>query len=148
VHDVSAEFIGIDEVSDLGRYEAVVLGSAVYMGRWLEPARKFVERYGNGLAEWKTWLFSSGPVGDPSRAPKAEEAVKVDDIVAATKGAEHRLFAGKFDKSKFSFPERAVMRAVGAKEGDYRDWDEINGWATEIAAQLRAEPSEQHGKEG
>jgi menaquinone-dependent protoporphyrinogen oxidase len=134
-HDVSAEFVGIDKVSDLGPYEAVVLGSAVYMGHWLEPARTFVERYGNDLAERKTWLFSSGPVGDPSRAP--EEAVKVDDIIAATKASEHRLFAGRFDKSTFSFPERAVMRAVGAKEGDYRDWDEIKGWASEIASQLR-----------
>jgi menaquinone-dependent protoporphyrinogen oxidase len=137
-HDVSAEFVGIDDVSDLGPYEAVVLGSAVYMGHWVEPARKFVERFGGDLAERKTWLFSSGPIGDAARAP--EEAVKVDDIIAATKASEHRLFAGKFDKSMFSFPERAIMRAVGAKEGDYRDWDEIDRWAAEIAEQVRRRP--------
>lgn len=85
------------QVSDLGCFEAVVLGRAVYMGHWLEPARNFVECFGSDLAERQTWLFSSGPVGDPSRAPKA---------------------------------------AVGAKEADYRDWGEISGWATEIAAQV------------
>ena len=33
--------------------------------------------------------------------------------------------------------KRAVMRAVAPKEGDYRNWEEINGWAVEIAAQMR-----------
>src|SRR5687767_6603948 len=109
---VSADLVDIDEVSELGPFNAVVLGSAVYMGHWLDEARKFVERHGDELAARKTWLFSSGPTGDTR--VKEEDAVKVDDIVAATKTAEHRLFAGKFDKSTFSFPERAVMRAVGA----------------------------------
>lgn len=133
---VPSELVGIDVVSDLGPYDAVVLGSAAYMGHWLEPARKFVERFGHDLSERKTWLFSSGPTG--AARVKEEDAVKVDDIVTATKAVEHRLFAGKFDRSTLSFPERAVMRAVGAREGDFRDWDEINGWAGEIAAQLRS----------
>jgi menaquinone-dependent protoporphyrinogen oxidase len=42
-HGVSADLVDIDEVSDLGRYEAVVLGSAVYMGQWLKQARRFVD---------------------------------------------------------------------------------------------------------
>jgi hypothetical protein len=33
--------------------------------------------------------------------------------------------------------EKAAVRAAHASEGDHRDWDEINRWATEIAAQLR-----------
>ncbi|MDQ3893639.1 MAG: flavodoxin domain-containing protein [Actinomycetota bacterium] len=134
--NIGVERLGIDDVSDLTRYEAVVLGSAVYMGQWLEPARNFVQRHRDELAARQTWLFSSGPIGDPPR-PKAEEAVKVEEIADATKTAGHRLFAGRIDKSKLSFPERAVIRAVGAKEGDYRDWDEIRGWAAQIAAQLR-----------
>jgi menaquinone-dependent protoporphyrinogen oxidase len=133
-HDVPAELVDIDEVRDLGRYEAVVLGSAVYLGRWVGPARAFVERFAKELAERKTWLFSSGPASDSP--VNAQEAVKVDDIVAATNALEHRVFAGKYDKSKSSFLERAAMHAAGSKEGDYRDWDEINGWATEIAAQV------------
>jgi menaquinone-dependent protoporphyrinogen oxidase len=134
-HGVSAEFVPVDDVRDLDRYQGVVLGSAVYMGHWLESARAFVQRHGDQLAARNTWLFSSGPIGDPPK-PKAEEAVKLDDILDATKPVEHRLFAGKIDRGKLSFPERAVMRAVGAKDGDYRDWDEIRGWAGGIAATL------------
>jgi hypothetical protein len=29
------------------------------------------------------------------------------------------------------------MRAVRAKEGDYRNWDEIRAWTDEIEAQLQ-----------
>lgn len=145
-HGVSAELARVDEVDSLDRFDAVVLGSGVYMGRWLEPARKFVERHGPELSERKTWLFSSGPVGTPSRGPTEEEAVKVDDIVAATKAEGHRLFAGKFDKREFSFPERLAMRAVGAEEGDYRDWEEIERWAREIAAQLDGSSRSHRGR--
>jgi menaquinone-dependent protoporphyrinogen oxidase len=138
-HDVSTEVCDVSDVDNLDRFDGVVLGSAVYMGHWLEPARKFVERRADELAQRQTWLFSSGPVGEAKHAPKATEDVcDVDDFVAATHAVEHRLFSGKLDKSKLGFPERAVVRAVGAQGGDYRDWDAIEAWAGRIAAQLRA----------
>ena len=141
-HDVPAEVRDVGEVDDLDRFDAVVLGSAVYMGHWLEPARKFVERRGPHLAEKQTWLFSSGPVGELAHAPKeAEDVCDVDHLVATTNAVEHRLFSGSLDKSTLGFPERAVMRAVGAREGDYRDWGAIEAWASDIAATLESSPS-------
>ena len=139
-HDVSAEVRDVSEVDELDRFDGVVLGSAVYMGHWLEPARKLVERRGAELARKQTWLFSSGPVGELAHAPKeAEDVCDVDDLVANTNAVEHRLFSGKLDKSKLGFPERAVMRAVRAQEGDYRDWNSIESWASQIAAQIARE---------
>jgi menaquinone-dependent protoporphyrinogen oxidase len=124
-------------VSDLGRYEAVVLGSAVYMGKWLRAARSFVDAHAGELSQRPTWLFSSGPiVGDPP-LPDPHDAVQGDTLRDTVHAREHKLFAGQLDKSKLSFAEKAAVRAAHAREGDYRDWDEINGWATEIAAQLR-----------
>ena len=43
---------------------------------------------------------------------------------------------GKLDKSKLGFGERAVMLAFRVVEGDYRDWNEIEAWATGIAHEL------------
>jgi menaquinone-dependent protoporphyrinogen oxidase len=137
--DVSAEVWDISDVDDLDRFEGVVLGSAVYMGHWLEPARKFVERRGPDLAGKQTWLFSSGPVGEPAHMPKeAQDVCDIEDFLSSTNALEHRLFSGKLDKSKLGFPERAVMRAVGAQEGDYRDWGAIEAWASDIASQISA----------
>jgi menaquinone-dependent protoporphyrinogen oxidase len=136
--DLEADVVDIGEVHTVGDYDAVVLGSAVYMGHWIEPATAFAATHGADLRARPTWLFSSGPVGDPPR-PTASEAVDVEEIVAATGAREHRLFAGKLDKSGLSFRERAVMRVVGGHDGDDRDWDEIQAWAESIAASLRGE---------
>ncbi len=133
---LAARVVPVDHVEGLEPYEAVVLGSGVYVGHWLEPARAFASRNAEALKARPTWLFSSGPLGDPPR-PKAEDAVKVDDLMAGTGAREHRLFAGKVDKHRLGFGERAVMLAVGAKDGDFRDWDAIAAWAGEIAAGLR-----------
>jgi hypothetical protein len=70
---VPAELVGIDEVRDLARYKAVVLG--VYMGRWLREARSFVDAHADELTRLPTWLFSSGPiVGDPPTPDLVDEA--------------------------------------------------------------------------
>ena len=54
------------DVASLDGYDAVIIGSAVYMGHWLDPAKDLVSRFGDALAGRLVWLFSSGPVGDPS----------------------------------------------------------------------------------
>jgi menaquinone-dependent protoporphyrinogen oxidase len=133
---VAASVVPISDVTNLDGYDAVVVGSAVYMGQWLESARTFAERYSVPLSSRPTWLFSSGPIGDPPR-PKESEAVDVDEIVSNTQAKEHHLFAGKLDKSKLGFGERAVMLAFRAVEGDYRDWSEIEAWAGSIGEELR-----------
>jgi menaquinone-dependent protoporphyrinogen oxidase len=133
---VDAEVAKVEDVESLARYDAVVLGSAVDVGQWLEPARTFVDAHADELAARRTWLFSSGPIGDPPK-PAPGESVRVDEIVAKTAPEEHRVFGGKIDRRHLGLAERAVARAVRAREGDYRDWREIRRFAEEIAASVR-----------
>jgi menaquinone-dependent protoporphyrinogen oxidase len=125
----------IGDVPALEGYDAVVIGSAVYMGGWIRSARAFVERHADELAARPTWLFSSGPIGDPPK-PDAETAVRVDDLIQAAHAREHRLFAGRLDLNRLGLVQRTVARAAHTGEGDYRDWDEIQDWATSIAGEL------------
>jgi menaquinone-dependent protoporphyrinogen oxidase len=134
-HGLDVTVARAEGLNDVRRYDAVVLGSAVYMGRWLPAARVFLEEYGEELARRPTWLFSSGPLGSPLR-PREEEAVRLGPIWGKTRAIEHRLFGGKLEKSLLSFGERAVMHAVRAPEGDFRDWDEVRSWADSIAGLL------------
>lgn len=118
-----------------------VIGSAVYLGHWLTPALNLLSRSVEGLAQRPVWLFSSGPVGDPSR-----DLVKKMDVDPAelpwiqeiTGAEEHRMFAGKLDKRNLSKPQRAALAVVGGLEGDFRDWEEIERWASSIADRLRS----------
>lgn len=132
---IEVDVLPVDAVTDLSPYRAVVLGSAVYIGNWLEPARRLVDTHGDELAQRPVWLFSSGPLGDPPR-PSAEEAVKIEPLLERTHAREHRLFAGKLDRSKLGFGERAVVLAVRVADGDFRDWTEISDWAATIATAL------------
>jgi menaquinone-dependent protoporphyrinogen oxidase len=134
-HGLEADVKPPEEVHDLGGYDAVVIGSAVYVGKWLDPARDLVEMRADELCTLPVWLFSSGPVGDPLR-PAPEDAVDVEQLVASTRARGHRLFGGKLDKGKLGFGEKAVVLAFRAPEGDFRDWDEIRAWAAEIAGEL------------
>jgi menaquinone-dependent protoporphyrinogen oxidase len=123
-----------EKVSEVDSYDAVVLGSAVYMGRWLEPARQVAQTHATALAARPVWLFSCGPIGDP---PKPEqEPTDAAPIAQATGAHEHRVFAGKLDRRQLGFAEKVMARAVHASEGDFRDWAAIDAWAAGIADSL------------
>lgn len=124
-----------EAVTSVTEYDAVIVGSAVYAGRWLEGARSLVERESGALRTRLVWLFSSGPLGDP---PKPEEGPEELGLLGeATHAIEHRVFAGKSDTAGLGFVERAIVAVVKAPTGDYRPWAEITDWATQIARTLR-----------
>ena len=112
-----------EDATTVDGYDAVVLGSAVYAGHWLKPARELVDRSRDALAARPVWLFSSGPVGDP---PKPEEdPVDVAEMVAATGARDHRVFAGKLVRKQLGFGDKAIAVALRVPDGDFRDWAEI-----------------------
>jgi menaquinone-dependent protoporphyrinogen oxidase len=131
-----AEAQPADTVKAVESYGAVVLGSAVYAGHWLKPARGFAEAHAKALADLPVWLFSSGPLGPPEELKPEGDPVDVADLIENTGCLAHRVFAGKLDKQQLGFGERAMVRAVHAPEGDFRDWKAIDTFAAEIAGRL------------
>jgi menaquinone-dependent protoporphyrinogen oxidase len=123
-----------EAVHDAGAYEAAVIGSAVYFGRWRPQAVDFVSDNRSALAGHPVWLFSSGPLGDhPETEP--DHLAELRDAVDAR---DHRTFFGALDRERLSLGERLVTKAVQAPYGDFRDWAEIDAWADGIAEQLKA----------
>jgi menaquinone-dependent protoporphyrinogen oxidase len=133
--DIDAVVMPIGDVGAIEEYDAVVLGSAVYAGQWLPPAKDFVRAHAGEMATRPVWLFSSGPIGDP---PKPEDdPVDAAAMVSATAAREHVIFAGRLDKAKLGFAEKAITMALRAPYGDYRQWDLIRSWASGIALTLQ-----------
>ena len=133
-HGYEVEYLDIDHVVAVDTYDAAIVGSAVYGGRWLPAARTFVDEHREVLYRIPVWLFSSGPVGDaPSEAEPPIDAAPIAELVNAK---EHRLLSGRLDKSKLSLSERAMVMVVRARYGDYRDWVDIRDWTESIAADL------------
>jgi menaquinone-dependent protoporphyrinogen oxidase len=133
------DVLPVDDVGDLAPYEAVVLGSAVYIGKWRKEAVKFLERNEKLLAKKQVWLFSSGPTGEgdaeellqgwhfPSGQQPNADRIQPRDIV---------VFHGELNINRLNFIERTMIKNVKAAVGDYRDFNAITAWATEIAVVL------------
>jgi menaquinone-dependent protoporphyrinogen oxidase len=126
-----------DEVDSIEGYDAVVVGSAVYFGHWLQAARDLIDRHGDGLKARRVWLFSSGPLGPPDHLVPEGDVVDPGPLLEATGAVEHRVFPGRLDRSALGLRDRAIMRALHAPEGDFRDWDAVAEFAREIAVSLR-----------
>jgi menaquinone-dependent protoporphyrinogen oxidase len=134
--DLDAQAHTVHELGELGRPEAVVLGSAVYAGSWMKDAVRFAEGHAEALADVPVWLFSSGPLGEEIQ-DEEEQPRQLPELRELLDPREHRVFFGALDLEKLSFSERMIVKAVKAPDGDFRDWDAINGWADEIADELR-----------
>src|SRR5438105_8362943 len=126
-----------EEVPDLNSYDAVVLGSAIYMGNWESAANQFLQRHQPRLLTMPVWLFSSGPVGNGDR-PGQGDPPKFVEIARLTHARGHQMFAGKLDRHNLSLGERLVVNVVHAPDGDFRDWSAIRSWADEIGAALKS----------
>jgi menaquinone-dependent protoporphyrinogen oxidase len=134
---MDAAVVPAGDAESVDGYDAVVLGSAVYAGHWLPAATAFADRHGPRLHGRPVWLFSSGPVGDPPKPE--EEPVDAGPMVEACAAREHVVFAGRIDRKRLGFGEKAIVMALRAPEGDFRDWDAVRLWARDIADQLHAD---------
>ena len=120
-------------------YDAVILGSPVYDGRWLDEADAFAQRSESVLAERPTWLFSVGTFGDARRLlgrVMRHEPRNIDALRAALRPRDYRVFAGVVDRGTWPLPARLLFHAFGGRFGDRRDWEAIDDWARAIAAEL------------
>ena len=151
-----------DRIEVIEDVDAFIVGSGVYMGAWLKEPLGFLEREQHLLASRPTWLFSSGPLKGsskeqpgkdllesalgPSEGPGSGGRRRVANLEVAIGVREHRVFYGAYDPADppKAMSERFVRMMPGSKgilpTGDFRDWENVDAWAREIAASLRSAP--------
>ncbi len=127
------------EVRDLDRYDAVVLGSAVYGGRWRRDARRLLRRLRSSLDQRPLWLFSSGPVGEsaPDPADRWQHPRWVREAGERLEARDQTVFRGRIPAEPSNMMERAVARQTPGGELDGLEPAAIDAWAERIAAALR-----------
>lgn len=131
---IEVDVVPPDGVGSLAGYDAVIVGSGLYLGRWLGPARTFVEARADELRRVPVWLFASGPITPVKDEADIAEGEKLRALIG---GRDNRLFAGRLEKRGLNVFERVSVSMVGSPWGDYRPWDEIRHWAEGIAVALR-----------
>jgi menaquinone-dependent protoporphyrinogen oxidase len=135
---LSVECAEAREVKDLAPYDAVLLGSAVYIKRWRGDAKHFLRSHAAELSQRPFWVFSSGPVGEPEGDVDASwlEPPRIIAKVEQLGARGHVVFGGRMPLNPRG-PARAMVENCPPEYRDRRDWDEIRAWAEGVASELR-----------
>jgi len=109
-------------VEDVRAYDGVVIGGALYRGRWHRGARRLLKRQHAALATRPVAVFGMGP--------RRNE----DEAFARSRGQLERALGSVVDVRPSAV---AVFGGVDREKGvDLRDWDAIRAWADEFGTGL------------
>lgn len=131
---VDAVVIPADRVSDVSDYDGVILGGAVYAGRWHVEARRCARRHAAELRKRSVWLFSSGPVDDSAERRDIPPVRGVARWMQRLGAREHITFGGALTEHTPGLIAHSMVRH--GKGGDFRNPERIRRWADHIASQL------------
>jgi menaquinone-dependent protoporphyrinogen oxidase len=138
---LSVTIAAADDAPPASRFDAVVLGSAIYNARWMDEALDYLKQHADALNRIPTAYYQVGLsiVGGSDIKQRIAEgwlepASKVAPPVAAV------TFPGALDRSKLSGGQRLMVWMSRVEDGDYRDWDAIRGWARELARVFMEQP--------
>jgi menaquinone-dependent protoporphyrinogen oxidase len=118
------------EVRTLSPYAAVVLGGALYTGRWHRAAGRFLAVHREALANRPFAVFALGPK-TLQRAAVEQSRRQLDAALARApevNALSVAIFGGVVDPAKLRFPFNRMPTS------DARDWNAIRDWTTGIAA--------------
>jgi len=137
---ISADVLPVGQVKDLSPYRAVVLGSAVYIGRWRKEASRFLKTNEKQLVGCPVWIFSSGPTGEGDPVELANGwrfPSGLQPVIDRIRPRQIVLFHGGIDVNKMKGLEKWMVQKVGAAVEDSREWQAITTWAESIVLELK-----------
>ncbi len=132
----------VKEANDLSPYHAVIVGSAIRMGKWLPEAVEFVKTHQDTLSRVLVAYFAVCLAMKDDTVENRRKALGYLDPVRKqfpqVKPADIGLFAGAVDYKKLSFAYSLILKVKGAPEGDFRNWEAIHTWAVSVRPALGA----------
>ena len=147
-HDIAVDVVNLKngKVRDLERYDMVVVGSGIQMGKWTKEALKFIKKNRASLSRMKVALFvSCMSAAEPDKCTQARrdylEFISVD--FPEVQPISMSLFGGLIDSTRGNFVTKPIMRAVirSMTESDdedtpdhidVRDWEQVRLWTESL----------------
>lgn len=134
---VAVDVRPVGEVRDLSPYRAAIIGSPIYMGKWLPESQVFIERNQQILRTIPVAYFAVGLTieeGSPEILKKAEASM--DQVRMLVKPVDIGLFPGRLETDRLSFTDRAITKLIRAKTGDSRNWEAVRAWAQAVREKI------------
>jgi menaquinone-dependent protoporphyrinogen oxidase len=128
-HGLAVETLPAARVVDVSPYAGVVVGGALYMGRWHPDAVEFLEQHRHALATLPLAAFGMGPrtMGEHDAEESRTQLVKALAKVPEIDPCAVAIFGGVIDPHTLHFPFSHLPAS------DARDWSAIRAWATDFA---------------
>jgi menaquinone-dependent protoporphyrinogen oxidase len=130
---VTADVARTKNAPNIGSYQAVVVGTAIYMGKWMAEAMDFVTENREALSRVPVAYFLvCMNLAEPTEKKLAEVATYTDPILKAVpevKPFAVGTFAGAMDYNNVNWAMKMILKSKGGTEGDFRDWNAIRAWA-------------------
>ena len=122
----------------LDGYEAVVLGTAVRMGRPMPGVVRFAKAKKAALSKIPVAAFTVSLIMEKDTPENRKTAAAyLDPVRNEISLVEEEMFAGKMDFSKLGLFSRFIMtKMVKSAESDSRDWEKIREWADNLSEKL------------
>ena len=130
------------QVGSVAPYDAVILGGALYAGRWHRDARRFARRYADQLRTRPVWLFSSGPLDDSASTDEVVITHSADRASRRLLARDHVTFGGRLAPDSRGWLAHAMVES--GHGGDFRDRARIDAYADQIAGELPMLPRRHH----
>ncbi len=134
------DMVLIKNVKNLSSYHAIVVGSAIFRGKWMSEAVNFVKTNAETLGRIPVAYFM---VCMTMRQPTEENrrrALSFLDPVLQTnpqvKPVDIAPFAGAMHYNNLSWLNNKIIQSKGLPEGDFRDWEAIRAWARGLGSSL------------
>jgi menaquinone-dependent protoporphyrinogen oxidase len=113
----------------IAEYDAVIIGGALYMGRWHRDAVRFCHKHSRDLAERPWVAFAMGPKTlEETEVASSRAQLNAALAKLATTPDLVAVFGGVVDPAKLRFPFNRMPPS------DARDWAAIRAWALEASA--------------
>jgi len=124
---------------NLKNYQAVIVGSSIYMGKWNKEASRFIEQNQNSLKSIPVAYFSVGMSFDKTDEKSLQQINQyLEKERKLVQPIMEGRFLGRMDFSKLNFFQRMISKMVGAKEEDKRDWKAIEAWTDSFLQKAEA----------
>jgi menaquinone-dependent protoporphyrinogen oxidase len=127
----------VEEAAGLDGYDALVLGSAIRAGKLQPGVLRFAERHAAAMAALPVAYFVvCATLREDTPENRLIAHGYLEPLRRIKVPVDEGLFAGRIDHRTVGFPFNLVLRLMKAAEGDWRDWDGIRTWASELAPRL------------
>ena len=138
--EAAVDVLRTEDVTDVGDYGAIIVGSGIRAGKVYRDTLSFLERFQEELSQVPVAYFVVCMTAmDPTEESRREVETYVDQMresAPQVTPVNVGKFGGVMDYKTLPFVLRLIVKWKKAPEGDFRDWDAIRAWAADVRRAL------------